>query len=187
MTACASTEYMPPEAFNINPSYFHALEEPSLYEMSQKKPEAEQYRLTVLSGITPIHSIRLKTHSDGSGTTIVKVANKGTILRGGNDLKSRKLRKVSPQDVSALRDSFTELDFEEIYPDQTIPEDEAWTHVNLLCYESVRKGRYHIVCDSTENVTKITHTLLPQFYRLGGIDSKADWSLYEYFGLDELD
>lgn len=187
MTACATTEYMPSEGLRLNPAYFRTLKEPSLYKISQEKPEAEQYRLMVLSGITPIHSVRLKANTNGSGRVVVKVANKGIRLQGKNDLKNRKLRKVSSQEMTELRNHFSELGFQDIYSDQTVNEDDFWIHATLLCYESARNGQYHIVCDSTGNVTKITHTLLPQFYRLGGIDSKADWSLYEYFGLDKIE
>ena len=184
VTACASTEYMLPNHLYIKSDHFRTLREPSLYEIAQKNADAEQYRLTVLSSRTPIHSLRVKIHDDRTGTTTVKVANKGYLVRGKNSLKSRKVRKASFQDTSELGNIFSTLDFQNIYPDQN---QVVSIHPTLLCYESARNGQYHIVCDSTGNITKITQTLLPVFYRLGGVNANSDWSLYEWFGLDELE
>lgn len=159
-------------------------QEPSLWELSQKDIEVEQYRVLILSGITPVHSVRLKVKPDGTGTVIVKKLDSGIRIVGERIIDDKYLKRIPQNHTAEFVKLYDTVGFWNI-----LDEDQRYQHGSEVCihptmfvFEAVKSGKYQFQHESVCLNTKTTQTLLPAFYKLGGIGaSTSDWSLYDYF------
>lgn len=167
--------------------YLAKLGEPSLWKIAQHNADAEQYRVLILAGISPVHSVRIKANRGGPSTAIVKRLNVGTRITGNKALDFSTRNSVSQERIVTFKEALNELDFwnRQTFDPLATGDDVICLHPTFFVFEAVKDGQYKFYHESVCRYTKVTSVLIPAFYQLSEIGPEtADWSLIDYF-IDE--
>jgi hypothetical protein len=129
--------------------YLSAMEEPSLYRLSQREPAAQVYRVTYLPPYSPYLALKLEVHSDGSGLLELKKMEQVYVHSGDSDyVPGRMVRKatfiISRKGVNEFQVLLTNIGF------WHLPSRGKYTALgglggDMYLYEGADHGSYHVV------------------------------------------
>ncbi len=122
--------------------YLQAMNEPSLWELSQDKA-AHAYRFIYLRTFDPPITVRLTVQKDGSGTLITKITSGQGGYEAGH-LVTNRTSRLDAQRVAWFIDRMDELSFWEKPSYIEDPNIIALDGAQWIM-EAVRAGKYHVV------------------------------------------
>ena len=145
--ALLAQQYFPAGVLSSDSRYskhLRALREPSLWELSQKDPNAEVYRFLWLRSFHHPIVIRVVVHANGSGRINSRMTSgKGGAEPGGiRHYSTSWLRKARTQEWLASFESAGFWNQPTLLPDA---KDMAQADGAEWIFEGVRNGKYHVI------------------------------------------
>ena len=188
VTACVTTpEYFSDYSELNNIGMDYELDIGTTHLAKLREPSGQQlaatpfYRVLVLSGVTPVHIIRIMPEDDGSAQVVTKRLDAGYRIQGDRYLDKKDIKKISNAKFLTFKSAFDDTDFFQQNAMPGLEDYHLCMHATFFIYEfptaTDPNVAFENVCAFTTGGVKV----LSSFYDAAGIKSGADWSLVDYF------
>ena len=185
LTACASSPYtyFPDTVWAVDSdeSYFrdqassvlNLMNEPHLSDADS--PPA--FRMLMLTGVTPIHAVRIMPEDNGAARVETTVLDAGYRIQGSRKLSKRKNRLASKEEFSTF---LAALENKSLFRQNAMPLLEDYhfcMHASYFIYEFRVSDKHDVITENYCAQTSEGRDVMKAFYAIGNITSDQDWSL----------
>lgn len=190
LAGCASALplYFSDEAWPVDKheTYFRDQAASALYKMKEPSLAEPQitpvYRMLILTGVTPIHAVRVVPKENGTARIITNRLDAGYRIRGRRQHESRKTRLASKEDYMKFKASLENkpLFYENAMP--TLEDYHFCMHGSLYIFEIWSQKKTSLIRENFCAQTEEGDAVMQAFYAIANITSEkdSDWSLVDF-------